>query len=77
MFYKCIIPGCIVMIFALQFFHPFETKHYHEVVSTLRMIGRECISKRIKALDNGDEVPLDILSHILKVASKLCEGLSG
>ena len=69
-FYLYVMPGFRIMIFALQFLHPLETRKYHKVVSTLRMIGRECISKRIKALDNGEEVPLDILSHILKVASK-------
>ena len=46
---------CLIIIsFALQFLHPLETKHYYEAVSTRRIIGRECISNRIKALDNGE-----------------------
>ena len=54
----------------MQFFHPFEVKGYQKAARALRTIGRNCIQKRIKALDNGEEVPRDILSYILKVASK-------
>ncbi|KAL5496599.1 hypothetical protein EMCRGX_G012912 [Ephydatia muelleri] len=52
-----------------QYLHPFEAKGYRKAVRALRTIGKECIVKRIKALDSGEEVPNDILTHILKVAS--------
>ncbi|KAL5496578.1 hypothetical protein EMCRGX_G012887 [Ephydatia muelleri] len=53
----------------IQYLHPFEAKGYRKAVRALRTIGKECIVKRIKALDSGEEVPNDILTHILKVAS--------
>eukprot|EP00731_Ephydatia_muelleri_P008733 Em0004g1071a len=49
--------------------HPFETRSYRETIRAMRSIGRECIRKRIRALDNGEDVPDDILTSILKVAS--------
>lgn len=53
-----------------QFLHPFEVRNYREVARTLRVIGRNCIQKRIKALNDGKDVPHDILSYIIKAASK-------
>ena len=35
-------------------------------------IGRDCIQERIAAVKNGEEVPNDILSTILKIGSKNC-----
>ena len=58
------------MLNLFQYFHPFEAKGYRKAVRPLSTIGNKCIVKRIKALDNGEEVPNDILTHILKVASK-------
>eukprot|EP00731_Ephydatia_muelleri_P008149 Em0004g487a len=52
-----------------KYFHPYEAEGYREAIRALRSIGRECIQMRIKALDNGEEVPNDILTCILKVAS--------
>ncbi|KAL5493499.1 hypothetical protein EMCRGX_G014690 [Ephydatia muelleri] len=52
-----------------KFFHPFEAQHFREVAKTLRTIGSNCIEARIKALDNSESVPLDILSHILRGAT--------
>lgn len=34
------------------------------------MIGRNCIQKRIKSLHNEEDIPHDILSYIIKAASK-------
>ena len=53
------------------------TEGYRETVRALRAIGRDCIQKRIKALKEGVEVPHDILTCILKTASKslACETL--
>ena len=59
-----------VQLTLLQLLHPFEAKSYHKAVRALRAIGKECILKRIKALDSGGEVPSDILTCILKVASR-------
>lgn len=35
-----------------------------------RKIGKDCIQGRIKAIEDGGEVPQDVLTHILKSASK-------
>ncbi|KAL5497025.1 hypothetical protein EMCRGX_G013418 [Ephydatia muelleri] len=53
----------------LQYLHPFETRSYRETIRAMRSIGRECIRKRIRAFDNGEDLPDDILTSILKVAS--------
>ncbi|KAL5463995.1 hypothetical protein EMCRGX_G032950 [Ephydatia muelleri] len=52
-----------------KFLHPFEVRNYREVARTLRVIGRNCIQKRIKALNDGKDVPHDILSYIIKAAT--------
>eukprot|EP00731_Ephydatia_muelleri_P008075 Em0004g413a len=52
-----------------QFFHPFECEGYRNAVRTLRGVGKECILKRMKVLDDGGEVPNDILTFILKSAT--------
>ncbi|XP_044303601.1 cholesterol 24-hydroxylase isoform X2 [Varanus komodoensis] len=43
-------------------------KEVQESVRLLRRIGKECIEQRHKAIRNGEEVPLDILTQILKGA---------
>ncbi len=55
-------------MFCAQYLHPFEVKGYQETVRALRMIGRDCIMKRIKAVEAGEQIPRDILSSILQVA---------
>ena len=39
---------------------------YRESIEAMRMIGRGCIEKRIKAVNSGEEVPNDILTQILQ-----------
>ena len=56
------------MIWLLQYLHPFEVKSYQETIRAMRMIGRDCIMKRIRAVEAGDQIPRDILSSILQVA---------
>ena len=34
------------------------------------MIGKECIEKRLKAIDNEEETPNDVLTQILKASCK-------
>ena len=51
--------------------HPFEAEGYRETVRAIRIIGRDCIMKRIKMIESGAEVPNDILTHILQLACKL------
>ena len=34
----------------------------------MRMIGKDCIQRRIKAIENGEETPSDLLTHILQSA---------
>ena len=55
---------------AFQILHPFETERYCKAVRTLREIGKECIQKRIKEVNDGREVPNDILSFMLQSASR-------
>ena len=43
---------------------------YREVVRALRAIGRDCIQRRIQALEGGQTVPRDVLTCILKTASE-------
>ncbi|XP_064405688.1 cholesterol 24-hydroxylase-like isoform X2 [Halichondria panicea] len=52
-----------------KYLHPFEVKSYQETIRALRMIGRDCIMKRIRAVEAGEQIPRDILSSILQVAS--------
>lgn len=42
---------------------------YRESIRGMRQIGRDCIVQRYKAISNDEEVPNDILTQILRVAS--------
>ena len=45
-----------------------QAKHKaRETARALRAVGRECVWKRINAVENGEQVPNDILTHILKI----------
>ncbi|XP_069493937.1 cholesterol 24-hydroxylase-like [Ambystoma mexicanum] len=44
-------------------------KDAQESVRLLRRTGKECIQRRKKAIENGEEIPLDILTQILKGAA--------
>ncbi len=69
--YTYIIGLCAYVLHVctqIQYLHPFEVKGYKETVRALRMIGRDCIMKRIKAVEAGEQIPRDILSSILQVA---------
>ena len=57
----CIIRVCV------QYLHPFEAEGYRESVRAIRMMGRDCIMKRIKMIEDGVEAPNDILAHILQL----------
>ena len=52
----------------LQYIHPFEAEGYRETVRAIRMMGRDCIIKRIKMVEDGEKAPNDILAHILHLA---------
>ena len=56
-----------------QYFHPFEAAEYRKVARAVRAIGRDCINKRIQMIEIGEQVPNDILTHILQGA---CEHLT-
>ena len=45
-----------------------EIESYRETARAIRIIGRECIQKRITAIGNGEQVPDDILTSALKAA---------
>jgi len=47
-----------------------EIESYRETARAIRIIGRECIQKRITAIENGEEVPNDILTSALKAAGE-------
>lgn len=42
---------------------------YRETARAVRALGYKCIEKRIKAVQNGEEVPNDILSQIIRTTS--------
>ena len=52
----------------IQYLHPLEAEKYREVIRALRLIGEECIKKRIQMVESGEPVPNDILTHILQIA---------
>ncbi|XP_078516273.1 cholesterol 24-hydroxylase-like isoform X1 [Lissotriton helveticus] len=41
-------------------------KEVQESIRLLRRTGKECIERRRKAIENGEEIPVDILTQILK-----------
>ena len=53
----------------MQLIHPYMTEGYREAVRAIRQIGQDCILRRFKAITNEEEVPNDILTQIIKVAS--------
>ena len=46
---------------------PFRARKYTSTARQLREIGRYCVMKRIKAINNNEEVPRDILTNILSL----------
>ena len=52
-----------------QIFHPYEAEGYRETIRAVRQIGRNCILQRFKAIANNEEVPNDILTQIIRIAS--------
>ena len=62
--------SAVMMLIPLQFLHPVMAEGYRETVRAIRTIGRDCIQKRIRTIESGEQPPNDILSHILKVVSK-------
>ena len=58
---------CVVCFF--QLLHPYQTEGYRESVRAIRQIGQDCIVRRFKAISNEEEVPNDILTQIVRVAS--------
>ena len=54
----------------VKYVHPFEVEGYREVMRALRMIGKDCIKKRIRMIENSEQVPNDILTQILQLACK-------
>ncbi|XP_053231288.1 cholesterol 24-hydroxylase-like isoform X1 [Podarcis raffonei] len=47
-----------------------EVKEVQESLLLLRRFGSQCIEQRRKAIQNGEEIPLDILTQILKSAAE-------
>ena len=63
------LVGCLHTYYpSLQYFHPLEAEGYREVMRALRLIGRDCIKKRIAMIESGEQVPNDILTQILQMA---------
>ncbi|KAM4662408.1 cholesterol 24-hydroxylase-like [Discoglossus pictus] len=44
-------------------------RNVQESIRLLRQTGRECIERRQRAIDEGEEIPVDILTQILKGAA--------
>ena len=53
----------------LQILTPFKVKGYCEAIRALRKIGRDLIEKRILAVEREEELPNDILTQVLRIAS--------
>lgn len=53
----------------VQLLHPSEAEGYRETIKAIRHIGRECILRRFKAVANNEEVPNDILTQIIRIAT--------
>lgn len=51
----------------IQYYRPFKFRKYGDAIRKIRDIGHHCIKQRLKQLDNEEQVPLDILSQILKI----------
>ena len=68
-----LMSSCIqyydVMHACMQLIHPYMTEGYREAVRAIRQIGQDCILRRFKAITNEEEVPNDILTQIIKIAS--------
>ena len=45
-------------------------------MQAVRTVGRECIERRLRAIQNGSDVPSDILSQILGIAGKFVHQFS-
>ena len=66
----------VMLLNSLQFFHPYITEGYRESIRAMRKIGKNCIAQRFKAIANKEEVPNDILTQIIRVASSdSCRGV--
>lgn len=59
---------CMIAHTLAQYLHPLEAKEYREVIRALRLIGEDCIKKRIHMVESGEPAPNDILTHILQIA---------
>ena len=57
-------------VYTIQFLHPFEAAKYRDAVQSIRAIGRDCIKGRIQMIESGEQVPNDILTHILQIPCK-------
>ena len=56
--------------------HPYLTEGYRETIRAMRKIGQDCIAHRFKAIANKEEVPNDILTQIVRMASSdACRGV--
>ena len=49
---------------------PFIGRKYAAAIRKIREIGRYCIELRLKALENKQDLPLDIMSQILSIVRK-------
>ena len=53
-----------------QYLFPWHGRKYAKSEKTLRAVGRNCIEERIKALENKEDVPQDILMRMLRLLRK-------
>ena len=56
---------------------PFVGRKYATAIRKIREIGRHCIELRMKALDNKEEPPFDIMSQILSIVRELISIIMG
>lgn len=53
---------CYLCSLHYQYLHPLEAKPCLDAVRALRNMGRQCIQRRIKDIENGEQPPKDIFT---------------
>ena len=72
--YECLEGFYRIQFEPFIFLNPLEWPYiwrYRSTVRKLRAIGREVILKRIGAVQHGDHVPDDLLTHLLRTHGML------
>ena len=64
------INVCEILMSSLQYLYPFEVAGYRETTRAIRVIGRDCIQRQIRAMEIGESSCNNILAHIIGLISE-------